>query len=115
MFSVGITELDTTLHSKNRRKRLRIRTHYGETGGIFGPLNPLDDGWKDVLYSFSDNGYLDNNTYKMLIPTAWVPLLDANELNGCLQVCTIFICKQWRIQGGSWVRLNPLPSRPPPF
>lgn len=32
-----------------------------------------------------DNGYLDNNSYKMLIPTAWVPLLDANETNGCLQ------------------------------
>ncbi|XP_052765897.1 1-deoxypentalenic acid 11-beta-hydroxylase-like [Mya arenaria] len=33
-----------------------------------------------------DCGYLDNNSYKMLVPTAWVPMLDANEGNGCLQM-----------------------------
>lgn len=32
-----------------------------------------------------DCGYLDNNSYKMIVPTAWIPLLDANEGNGCLQ------------------------------
>ncbi|KAH3847784.1 hypothetical protein DPMN_090115 [Dreissena polymorpha] len=32
-----------------------------------------------------DVGYLDNSAYKTLIPSAWVPLLDANETNGCLQ------------------------------
>jgi len=32
-----------------------------------------------------DCGYMDNTSYKMIVPTAWVPLLDANEDNGCLQ------------------------------
>ena len=41
--------------------------------------------------NISDSGYTDNNTYKMLIPTAWIPLLDANETNGCLQVCNMLI------------------------
>ena len=44
-----------------------------------------------IFITISDSGCLDNNTYKMLIPTAWIPLLDANETNGCLQVCYIFI------------------------
>jgi hypothetical protein len=33
-----------------------------------------------------DNGYFDNNAYKILIPTAWIPLLDATETNGCMEV-----------------------------
>lgn len=32
-----------------------------------------------------DTAYLDNDAYRMLIPTAWIPLLDANQENGCLQ------------------------------
>ncbi|XP_071079579.1 phytanoyl-CoA dioxygenase domain-containing protein 1-like [Haliotis cracherodii] len=33
-----------------------------------------------------DSGYLDNESYKVLQPTAWVPLLDANAQNGCMEV-----------------------------
>ncbi|XP_053403695.1 uncharacterized protein LOC123537801 [Mercenaria mercenaria] len=33
-----------------------------------------------------DVSYLDNDTYNMLIPTAWIPFVDANEENGCLEV-----------------------------
>lgn len=33
-----------------------------------------------------DVSYLDNDTYKVFIPTAWIPFLDANEENGCLEV-----------------------------
>lgn len=48
----------------------------------------------DVTFSFyaqftllSDCGYLNVDCYKTLQPTAWIPLLDANEKNGCMQVC----------------------------
>ncbi|XP_013416110.1 uncharacterized protein LOC106177775 [Lingula anatina] len=33
-----------------------------------------------------DSAYFDNESYRMMIPTAWIPLLDANENNGCMQV-----------------------------
>ncbi|XP_071163553.1 phytanoyl-CoA dioxygenase domain-containing protein 1 homolog [Mytilus edulis] len=33
-----------------------------------------------------DCGYLNVDCYKTLQPTAWIPLLDANEKNGCMQV-----------------------------
>ncbi|XP_013385576.1 uncharacterized protein LOC106155333 [Lingula anatina] len=33
-----------------------------------------------------DVGYLDNNSYEVLQPTAWIPLLDSNENNGCMQL-----------------------------
>lgn len=33
-----------------------------------------------------DVGYLDNNSYKVHQPTAWIPLLDANEYNGCMEL-----------------------------
>ncbi|WAR18383.1 hypothetical protein MAR_000221 [Mya arenaria] len=33
-----------------------------------------------------DVGYLDNNSYTVLQPTAWIPLLDANEFNGCMEL-----------------------------
>ncbi|KAL4237484.1 hypothetical protein ACF0H5_002200 [Mactra antiquata] len=33
-----------------------------------------------------DVSYLDNDTYKVFIPTAWIPFVDANEENGCLEV-----------------------------
>lgn len=35
-----------------------------------------------------DVGYLDNDSYKVLQPTAWIPLVDANEKNGCLQIAS---------------------------
>ncbi|XP_006814546.1 uncharacterized protein LOC100368117 [Saccoglossus kowalevskii] len=33
-----------------------------------------------------DNAYLDSNALNVLQPTAWIPLLDATELNGCMKV-----------------------------
>ncbi|XP_064601732.1 phytanoyl-CoA dioxygenase domain-containing protein 1-like [Liolophura sinensis] len=33
-----------------------------------------------------DIAYLDNDSYTVLQPAAWIPLLDANEANGCLQM-----------------------------
>lgn len=33
-----------------------------------------------------DNAYLDPESWQCLQVTAWVPLLDATRLNGCLQV-----------------------------
>lgn len=41
-----------------------------------------------ILISFSmlDAGYLDNNSYKVMQLTAWIPLLDADEFNGCMEV-----------------------------
>ena len=38
------------------------------------------------IHRISDVGYLDNASYKVMQPTAWIPLLDANENNGCMQV-----------------------------
>lgn len=33
-----------------------------------------------------DSGYLDNRSYEVLQVTAWIPLLDANRDNGCMEV-----------------------------
>ncbi|WAR19638.1 hypothetical protein MAR_001476 [Mya arenaria] len=34
-----------------------------------------------------DVSYLDNDKYRMLIPTAWITFVDATEQNGCLECC----------------------------
>ena len=34
----------------------------------------------------TDVGYMDDDSYRTLVPTAWIPMLDADEKNGCLQV-----------------------------
>ena len=33
-----------------------------------------------------DNAYLDSSSLRVLQPTAWVPLVDTNTKNGCMQV-----------------------------
>ncbi|KAL4219387.1 hypothetical protein ACF0H5_021967 [Mactra antiquata] len=33
-----------------------------------------------------DSGYFSEESYDHLIPTAWIPFLDTNEQNGCMQV-----------------------------
>ena len=33
-----------------------------------------------------DNAYLDDNALRVLQPTAWIPFIDANKSNGCMQV-----------------------------
>lgn len=38
---------------------------------------------------FADSGYFSEGSYDHLIPTAWIPFLDANEENGCMQVCLL--------------------------
>lgn len=35
---------------------------------------------------FPDSAYFDNESYEVFIPTAWIPLLDTNELNGGMEV-----------------------------
>ncbi|XP_021344577.1 uncharacterized protein LOC110444531, partial [Mizuhopecten yessoensis] len=32
-----------------------------------------------------DSAYLDNDSYSVLQPTAWIPLIDATAKNGCMQ------------------------------
>ncbi|XP_071162484.1 1-deoxypentalenic acid 11-beta-hydroxylase-like [Mytilus edulis] len=54
-----------------------------------------------------DVGYLNNESYKVLQPTAWIPLLDTNEDNGCLQVAkrghkTGKIADHQCCHGGTW-------------
>lgn len=48
-----------------------------------------------TTYCLADCGYLNVDCYKTLQPTAWIPLLDANEKNGCMQVCSIFSQHSW--------------------
>ena len=33
-----------------------------------------------------DNAYMDTTAISTLMPTAWIPLIDANRENGCMQV-----------------------------
>ena len=33
-----------------------------------------------------DVGYLDTDSYSVMQPTAWIPLLDATRKNGCMEV-----------------------------
>ncbi|XP_022344797.2 uncharacterized protein LOC111137580 [Crassostrea virginica] len=33
-----------------------------------------------------DSGYFDNQSYEVMIPTAWIPLLDTDDFNGGMQV-----------------------------
>ncbi|CAG2203482.1 unnamed protein product [Mytilus edulis] len=54
-----------------------------------------------------DVGYLNNESYKVLQPTAWIPLLDTNEDNGCLQVAkrghkTGKVADHQCCHGGTW-------------
>lgn len=38
------------------------------------------------IYLFSDCAYLSSEACEILQPTAWIPLIDANKINGCMQV-----------------------------
>ena len=35
---------------------------------------------------FIDNGYFDDEANEILMPTAWIPLIDSCKNNGCLEV-----------------------------
>ena len=37
-------------------------------------------------FFITDNAYMDPSAYNNMVPTAWIPLLDATEFNGCMQV-----------------------------
>ena len=39
-----------------------------------------------ILPDVIDSGYLDDSSYSVLQVTAWIPLLDTNATNGCMQV-----------------------------
>ncbi|XP_071493910.1 phytanoyl-CoA dioxygenase domain-containing protein 1 homolog [Diadema antillarum] len=41
---------------------------------------------ESVVPWHQDNAYLDPNALNVLQPTAWIPLLDVNAQNGCIQV-----------------------------
>ncbi|XP_060071960.1 uncharacterized protein LOC132551830 [Ylistrum balloti] len=54
-----------------------------------------------------DSAYLDNDSYQVLQPTAWIPLVDANEQNGCMQVIhrghkTGIVGNHQCCYGGTW-------------
>ncbi|XP_069117184.1 phytanoyl-CoA dioxygenase domain-containing protein 1 homolog isoform X1 [Argopecten irradians] len=54
-----------------------------------------------------DSAYLDNESYKVLQPTAWIPLIDATEQNGCMQVAhrghkTGKVATHQCCYGGTW-------------
>ncbi|XP_033734117.1 uncharacterized protein LOC117323176 [Pecten maximus] len=54
-----------------------------------------------------DCAYLDTDSYKVLQPTAWIPLVDADERNGCMQVIhkghkTGLVGNHQCCYGGTW-------------
>ena len=64
---------------------------------------------QNTIFSFlvfalrTDCAYLDNQSYSVLQPTAWIPLLDANEKNGCMQVNTLALRPSYLNQGSGCV------------
>ena len=38
------------------------------------------------MFFITDSAYFDNESYKVMIPTAWIPMLDTSEFNGGMQV-----------------------------
>ncbi|KAL8622941.1 hypothetical protein ACOMHN_027062 [Nucella lapillus] len=54
-----------------------------------------------------DCAYLDTRSYNVLQPTAWIPLLDANKTNGCMEVMRAGhlkgkVAKHQCCWGGTW-------------
>ena len=68
--------------TKSIIKKVKEHEYHGQTGDV--SIAMIDYR----CFFFSDSGYTDNDSYKMLIPTAWIPLLDSNEVNGCMEVET---------------------------
>ncbi|XP_062597342.1 uncharacterized protein LOC134258774 [Saccostrea cucullata] len=52
---------------------------------VFNMRSKLPQHEPTVVPWHQDNAYFDHDAYKQLIPTAWIPFVDANEKNGCLQ------------------------------
>ena len=48
------------------------------------PKTPRND--QATVPWHQDNAYLDPSALYTLMPTAWIPLIDANATNGCMQV-----------------------------
>ena len=42
--------------------------------------------WSVLSYLISDVAYLDCDSYNVHQPAAWIPLLDSNKKNGCMEV-----------------------------
>lgn len=48
------------------------------------PKLPNDE--ETIVPWHQDSSYMDENSYDVMQTTAWIPLLDANETNGCMQM-----------------------------
>ena len=46
-----------------------------------------------------DNAYFDPDALNVLLVTAWIPLIDANQENGCMQVYSMGV---WNMGYGVW-------------
>ena len=45
------------------------------------------------MFFFVDSAYLSSAACEVLQPTAWIPLIDANKINGCMQVIALSISR----------------------
>lgn len=46
-----------------------------------------------LMFFFVDSAYLSSAACEVLQPTAWIPLIDANKINGCMQVIALSISR----------------------
>ncbi len=76
------------IKKQNKRKKTKTKTKNKQTNRKLCTwtlcLNYLSV--MVILFLIIDNSYLDARSQEVLQPTAWIPLLDVNETNGCLQV-----------------------------
>lgn len=52
---------------------------------VYNIRSKLPNHEPTVVPWHQDNGYFDKDAYRQLIPTAWIPFVDANKQNGGLQ------------------------------
>ena len=79
MFGYYVIQLSPT-SKKIKYLRLYIKKFSGIYICVSGSTN-----------SFLDNAYFDEGADNVLIPTAWIPLIDANMTNGCMVVCFSYL------------------------
>ena len=67
----------------------------GLTSGLQGSVNVhrgdllLVPQWQCIssfVFYITDAGYLSNDIYRVFMPTVWIPFVNTNEKNGCMQV-----------------------------